>query len=73
MDKLTLKRAIELNDQLEKLEDIERCIIVGAKDHWWSITDAGNVGIELPEVLRKKFETLVLDTINETKKEIENL
>lgn len=55
MDKLTLKRAIELNGQLEKLEDIERCIIVGAKDHWWSITDAGNVGIELPEVLRKKI------------------
>lgn len=73
MDKSTLKKAIELNSQLEKLEDIERCIIVGAKDHWWSITDAGTGGVEIPEVLRKKIETLVLDTINETKKQIENL
>lgn len=73
MDKDILKKAIELNEQLNELEEIERCILVRAKDHWWSITDAGGNGIQLPNVLRVKFDDMVRNLIIETRKEIESL
>lgn len=75
MTKEQLKKAVELNESLNTLNEILKHINEYDKDHWWSFfapcTD--EEGIQMPDVLRTEFIKAVNRSMEIVRDEIKNL
>lgn len=69
----TLKKAIELNEDLISLLEIEDKILIKGSKHWWGITDADSSPIRIPLCLREKIGIAIREQIVQTRLDIENL
>ena len=77
MKQETLKKAIELNKELERTFEITK-VMEDEKSHWWSFLTPGTKkydedGIYFTERIRKKFKEAIEELNVELKKEIEAL